>query len=127
MIGSNGIVRNSAINNIEIAYKIPNEVRPNWIWRDWKGFLKNKFLKCTGISNWHIIKIPPEDSYIQVVERFGDPLANYKIMNDDVVFFEDEEPNSINPKDISSSFLENLGYFKDFVDEEHKYYIASNY
>ena len=47
-------------------------------------------------------------------------------MKDDAVFFE-EEPSSINPEGISPSRLECLAYFKDFVDEEHKHYIASNY
>lgn len=126
-IGTDGIIRKSAVNNIEIAYKTPNEERPNWVWRDWKGFLKNKFRKCTGISNWHVIKILPEGLNIQVAEKFGNPLINYKIMDDHVPHFQDEEPICINPQGISPSRLEDLAYFKDFVDEEHKYYITSNY
>jgi len=123
----NGLIRKSAKNNFVIAYKDPFTLKQNWEWRDWKVFLKSKFNSCIGIKDWHVIKIPGGDHFIEVSKAVSQNFSQYQIMNAYVMVDELEKPNVIEPKPTSQSRLNELQYFEKFVDDLHKAYISQEY
>ena len=72
-----------------------------------------------------IIKIRPEGNNILVANKLGEDLRNYQIIKEEITSF--DEPLDIEPLEIPASRLEELKYFEQFVDQEHKFYIGSNY
>jgi len=80
LVGSEGKIQKSSIFNYEIFYKDPLTSTVNFLWRDWKQFIKERFMSCPGIRDWHCIKIDQEGDEIQVSNFIDKPLRNIKIM-----------------------------------------------
>jgi len=51
LMGFEGRIQQSAINNFEILYKDPVSKEINFTWNNWKDFIKNRFLPCQGITH----------------------------------------------------------------------------
>ena len=127
LLGTDGIVQKSALNNFEITSKDSYTEEINFQWRDWKSYISNRFNSCAGIREWHVIKILPEGPNISVAEVIGKFFEDYKIVNESALIGEGEEPAIITPDGIGQQRLDSLEYFNKFVKEEHYKYMSTNY
>ena len=125
LIGEEGKVKKSAYSNYEIVYKDPLTSTINFHWRNWKKFLKDKFLPCVGIRDWHVVKIMQDTNNILVANYVDEPFRSFKIMNS--LPAEGGEPDILIPEDISESRLKDLEFFADYVTEDHKPFILKKY
>jgi len=96
-----------------------------------KTFIADKFKdldkKLKGLSTWHVIKIASESNFIEVAEAIGKPLREIKVLNDSMIFNVKESSKMLDPAGIPSNQLQELSYFEQFVDHEHKKFLSENY
>jgi len=131
LIGENGLIQASPSSNRAICYKEFNSQIPNFRWYDWKAFIADKFKdlnkKLKGLSTWHVIKIGNESNFIEVAEAIGKPFREINVLNDFMIFNAEESPKMLDPTGISSNRLQELAYFEQFVDHNHKKFLSGNY
>jgi len=127
LLGKNGIVESSAVNNKVIPYKDPESGLQNFQWRNWKNFLEKRFRNCPGISSWHVIKIHQDGSTIQVSPSINKPLEDFTIFNKDFINDSLEEPEVLIPEGLSLQREMELQYFEQFVEDNHKKYVSTTY
>jgi len=127
LLGEEGIIHKSATNNKALPYKDPLTLKKNFEWKDWKGFLPSKFNNCTNIGKWHVVKIQSFGLNISVAKSLGEPFEEYKIMKGELMIDENEQPSILEPKGLGEPRKEELEYFEQFVDSEHKLFIKDTY
>ena len=66
LLGSNGLIQRSDVNNEEIIYRDLESLKQNFPWRDWKEFLLKNFESCPGIRDWHVVIIEMGGHFIIV-------------------------------------------------------------
>lgn len=126
LTGDLGLIRQSAINNIDITYKDPTTKQVNFEWKNWKAYLSPTFRECVGISGWHIVKIPSDSNLIHVSEGIGKEFKDYPIVEDNFTFNTQDKPNVIKPDGLTASRINELKYFERFVDQIHKPFMVLN-
>ena len=61
MIGEEGIIKRSAVDNDYILYSDPfDQNKKSFEWLDWERFLSAKYGPCKGISKWHVVIVDSE-------------------------------------------------------------------
>jgi hypothetical protein len=125
LVGQNGRIQKSALNNFEILYKDPINSTVNFRWYNWKKFISTYFLPCPGISNWHVIKIIEEGDFIYVGEKIDGEVREMKVMNSTVPI--GAFPEEIFPEGLNESRQRELEFFKKFVVDHHVEFISKNY
>jgi len=124
LVGQNGCIQKSSVNNIDMTYKDPLTSELNFQWYDWQKFLRSKFKACNGIQKWHVIKVAEEGDHIQVADDLGTPLKPYQIVTNIPL---DEGPDVLSPEFFRANRKIELEFFKDFVLEEHQDFISPVY
>ena len=127
LLGQDGIIESSAVNNKALPYKDPESEFPNFQWRDWKKFLEKKFRPCTGIASWHVIRIHQDGLKIQVSPSINKPLEEFTILKKNLTLEDHEEPETLIPEGLSLDRETELQYFEGFVKDDHKKYVSKNY
>jgi len=70
LLGPSGRIHTSAYNNLDLPYKDPITSNINYEYYNWKEFLSQYFASCTGIRDWHLVKIPQEATSIFTKHRY---------------------------------------------------------
>ena len=100
LLGSNGLIQRSAVNNEEIVYQDPDpeSLKQNFPWGDWREFLLKNFESCPGIRDWHVVIIEKDGPFI-TVKDYVDPDARKVRILKAGSEFSDEKPEIINQLD----------------------------
>ncbi len=53
----------------------------NFQWRDWKSFIDANFYECARITQWHVVKIYPQEQHIQVAKQINTSVTDYRKMH----------------------------------------------
>jgi len=116
--GSNGLIQTSASDNVEVLYRDPQTGNKAFRFHDWKRFFGKKFLPCTGIRDWHVIKILPEGPNIFVANFINEPFTSVRIMNESIDL--EDYIDMIEPEGLTEARLKELEFFKDYLPIEEK-------
>jgi hypothetical protein len=125
LVGESGMIRESSQNNYEISYSDPHSMESNFDWYDWKSFLKQKFYPCTGIQEWHTVRIEEHGNDIQVANHVGDVFNSYHIMKENIDL--PEFPGKVQPDGLAEDRIKYLKFFENFVIDHHREYISGDY
>ena len=75
----------------------------------------------------HVVKMSEQSENIEVAEYLGNALKIVKIMNDSILTGTSPIIVNYSAKGSAENGLTELEFFKDFVLEDYKSYIAINY
>ena len=124
LVGDDGIVKRSAINNDVITCKDPGTGIKNLDWFDWNSFLAQRFGKCIGIREWRLIRIMKDTNFIQVAKEISEVFITYENNNNEVIL---TTPNIIQPEGLSNARIDQLKLFTEYVHDHHKDFLVKNY
>jgi hypothetical protein len=125
LVGDDGFVHKSSKNNIAVPYIDPISLVQNFKWMNWKKFLSTHFKNCSGIGDWHVIKIRPYNNFIEVANDVGEPFREYEILPHNWNELMWPEIDIIEPDALSQNRIDQLKQFEDYVSVMHKPFIST--
>ena len=95
--------------------------------KNWKIFLPNYFKNFVGIGDWHMIKIQTDGCNILIAKRFDQEFQEYKIMDRTSYGSLRTEPDVVEPEGLPQVRINELKYFEQFLDQNHREFLSNSY